>query len=112
MDDRKHYARGTAAGHKGHSKAARENSAEAAAKVTESLAPRHAQMMAAWTPYGAAGAIPEQIANDLGIPLLCVRPRAGELARRKLLFEIGKRPGELGSNVTAYSVINPDDEAA
>ena len=89
MVDPKHYGRGTAAGHKGHSAAARQNSAEAASEVTETLARRHRQMIAAWTPYGVAGAIPEQISNDLGLPVHVIRPRAGELVKRKLLFEVG-----------------------
>lgn len=101
----RHYSRGTAAGAKGHSKQARENSRNAADEVTQDLARRHRQMVEAWTPYGAAGAIPEQIADDLDLPLLCVRPRAGELARRKILFEVGKRPGGMGKPVMAYSIL-------
>ncbi|KZY55394.1 hypothetical protein A3736_01845 [Erythrobacter sp. HI0063] len=112
MVDPKHYGRGTAAGHKGHSAAARQNSAEAASEVTETLARRHRQMIAAWTPYGVAGAIPEQISNDLGLPVHVIRPRAGELVKRKLLFEVGKRQGGLGCRVMAYSVTAPADGAA
>lgn len=113
MDDRKHYARGTAAGIKGNSKQARESSREAAEAVNETLGHRHGQMVAAWTPYGAAGAIPEQVANDIDLPVHIVRPRASELVKRKLLFELPRRPGGMGKLVTAYSVVPPvDGEAA
>lgn len=109
MDEGKHYGRGTAAGHKGRSPTARQNSADAASLVTESLGQRHRQMLAAWTPYGAAGATPEQIANDTNLPVHVVRPRAGELVKRGLFFEVGKRPGNLGCRVTAYSVVKPSE---
>lgn len=112
MNDRQHYGRGIAAGHKGHSAAARQNSREAASEVTKDLGRRHRQMVEAWTPYGAAGAIPEQIANDTGLPIHVIRPRAGELVKRKLLFEVGKRQGGLGCRVMAYSVTAPADEVA
>lgn len=112
MGDGKYYGRGTAAGHKGHSAAARQDSREAASKVTQDLGRRHRQMVEAWTPYGAAGAIPEQISNDTGLPVHVIRPRAGELVKRKLLFEVGKRQGGLGCRVMAYSVTAPADDAA
>lgn len=112
MDDRQHYARGTAAGSKGNSAQARENSRDAAKAVTESLGNRHREMIAAWTPYGAGGAIPEQIANDTDLPVHVVRPRAGELVKRKLLFEVGKRPGGMGKSVMAYSVTAPPEGEA
>ncbi len=102
------YSNGTAAGHKGHSREARENSRCAAEKVSKSLGPRHRQMIAAWTPYGASGAIPEQIADDEGLPIHIVRPRAGELVRSGQLFELGKRPGLMGSKVMAYSTVKPN----
>lgn len=113
MDD-SNYRDGTAAGYKGNSSEARTASKEAAAGVTETLGRRHQQMMDAWTPYGAEGAIPEQIAEDLGIPLLCVRPRAGELVKRGLLFQLGRRMGGMGCRVIAYSVVKPEaqDQAA
>ena len=79
--------------------------------VTESLGQRHRQMLAAWTSYGADGATPEQIANDIGLPVHVVRPRAGELVKRGLFFEVGKRQGNLGCQVTAYSVVKPGEAA-
>lgn len=102
-----HYRDGTAAGHKGNKATGK----DAAAKVTDDLARRHRQMMDAWTAYGAAGAIPETISNDLDLPVHCVRPRAGELVKRGLLFEIGKAMGAMGHKVTAYSVIRPANES-
>jgi len=105
------YGDGTAAGHKGQSREARQNSAGAASEVTKTLPRRHRQMMETWSPYGASGAIPEQIANDLGLPVHVVRPRAGELVKKGLLFELGKRPGGMGHKVMAYSV-QPPTEAA
>jgi hypothetical protein len=111
-DEKPHYRDGTAAGFKGSSKQARRNGREAAQGVTETLPRRHRQMMNAWAPYGALGAIPEQIAADLSLPLLCVRPRAGELVRRGLLFEVGRRMGGMGCRVTAYSVVKPAEAAA
>lgn len=110
-NERPHYGRGTEAGAKGNSKQARANSEDAAKEVTETLGRRHRQMVEAWLPYGAGGAIPEQVANDLGLPVHVVRPRAGELKKRGLLFELGKRPGEMGCNVTAYSTVRPDEAA-
>lgn len=110
-DDEPNYRRGTAAGFRGNSKATRETGREAAGMVTETLARRHKQMMDAWAAYGPAGAIPETIANDLDLPVHVVRPRAGELATRGLLFPLGKRDGLLGCKVTAYSICNPDKAA-
>ncbi|MGN3974755.1 hypothetical protein [Tsuneonella sp. SYSU-LHT278] len=103
-----HYGDGTAAGHKGVSTEARANSREAAAEVTQTLGRRHRQMLDGWAAYGRTGAIPEQIAADLDLPLLCVRPRAGELVRLGKLFEVGKRPGGMGVKVMAYSIIEPE----
>lgn len=113
MFDRAHYARGTAAGSKGNSAEARQNSRDAADAVTKTLGNRHREMIAAWTPYGLVGAIPEQIANDTDLPVHIIRPRAGELVKRKLLFEVGKRPGGMGKSVMAYSITpQPEGEAA
>ena len=102
-----HYGNGTAAGFKGNSPEARQNSAAAAHAVNKALGRRHAQMIDAWGRYGAAGAIPEQIADDVGLPVHVVRPRAGELVKRGLLFEAGKRVGGLGCKVMAYAVERP-----
>ncbi len=106
-----HYSGGTAAGWKGNSPEARQNSASAAHKVGKTLGRRHAQMVAAWSRYGAAGAIPETIATDLGLPVHVVRPRAGELVKRGLLFEAGKRTGGMGFKVMSYSVSKPEGGA-
>lgn len=106
-----HYRTGTAAGFKANSDATRETGRQAAETVTETLARRHRQMIDAWSPYGAVGAIPEQVAADLDLPVHVVRPRAGELVRRGLLFQVGKRPGKMGCNVMAYSVVRPASEA-
>ena len=107
-NEKPHYSRGTAAGHKGDKDTGR----DAVKAVTDDLARRHRQMMEAWTPYGAFGAIPETIASDLGLELLCVRPRAGELVKRGLLFEVGKSMGGMGKRVTRYSVCEPDQVKA
>jgi hypothetical protein len=106
------YRDGTAAGHKGNSKHARETGRAAAKEVTRSLGRRHKQMLNAWAPYGANGARPEEVARDLGLPVHVVRPRASELVKRKLLFEVGKRPGDLGSLVMAYATIAPAEPLA
>ena len=76
--DSPHYRDGTAAGHKGNTPETRQNSREAAERVTRSLGRRHREMIAAWRPYGASGAIPEDIAEDLSLPVHVIRPRAGE----------------------------------
>lgn len=102
-----HYGNGTAAGFKGNSSEARQNSAAGAHAVNKTLGRRHAQMIAAWERYGAAGAIPERIADDVGLPVHVVRPRAGELVKRGLLFEAGKCVGGMGHKVMSYSVIRP-----
>ena len=106
-DTKQHYRDGTAAGFKGNSAAARETGKEAAQGVTETLNRRHQQMMDAWASYGPHGAIPEEIASDLSLPVHVVRPRAGELVRRGLMFEVGKRRGLLGCRVMAYSIVKP-----
>lgn len=108
--DEAHYGDGSAAGFKGNSLETRETGREAAKAVTADLPRRHRQMIDAWTPYGAAGAIPEQIAIDVDLPLLCVRPRAGELVKRGKLFEVGKRMGGMGCRVMAYSVVPPVEQ--
>jgi hypothetical protein len=102
--EKPHYGDGTAAGFKGNSPEARQNGAAAALADNKTLGRRHAQMIAAWSRYGAAGAIPEQIADDVDLPVHVVRPRAGELVKRGLLFETGKRLGGLGHKVMSYSV--------
>lgn len=107
-----HYRDGTAAGFKGNSKATRATGRAAAEAVTETLGRRHQQMVDAWTRYGVRGAIPEEVAGDLELPVHVVRPRAGELKNRGLLFEIGKRPGLLGCDVMAYSVVRPAEQMA
>ena len=107
-----HYRDGTASGFKGNSLQARQNSAGAAHTVNKTLGKRHAQMLAAWRPYGAAGAIPEQIAEDVGLPVHVVRPRAGELVKRGLLVEAGRRVGGMGFNVTVYAVTQPEGGGA
>lgn len=109
--EKPHYGNGTAAGFKGNSPEASQNSAAAADKVDKTLGRRHAQMIAAWRRYGAAGAIPEQIAEDVDLPVHVVRPRAGELVKRGLLFEAGKRVGGLGCKVMSYAVSKPDGGA-
>ncbi|MXO71740.1 hypothetical protein [Alteraurantiacibacter buctensis] len=105
------YRDGTAAGFKGNSTMARENSQEAAEHVSKTLARRHRQMFDAWALYGPAGAIPEQIAEALGLPVHVVRPRAGELVKRGLLFEVGRRMGDMGKPVMAYSIVRPEAQA-
>ena len=108
MHNQTHYRDGTAAGFKGNSAETRQNSREAAEKVSKDLGRRHKQMLEAWAPYGASGAIPEDIAEDLGLPVHIIRPRAGELVKRNKLFEIGRRMGGMGHKVTAYSVERPE----
>lgn len=109
LDESKpHYSGGTAADFKGNSLSARQNSAGAAHKVNKTLGRRHAQMLEAWGRYGAAGAIPETISEDVGLPLHLIRPRAGELVKRGLLFETGKRTGGLGCKVMSYSIVKPE----
>lgn len=103
-----HYRDGTAAGVKGNSAMARANSQGAAEEVGKTLARRHRQMADTWALYGAAGAIPEQVAAILDLPVHVVRPRAGELVKRGLLFEIGRRLGGLGKPVTIYSTVRPE----
>lgn len=111
-EDKGHYGRGTAAGSKGNTPTSRANSENAASEVNQTLPRRHRQVVDAFAVYGAAGAIPEDIANDLDLPVHVVRPRCGELRTRKLLFEVGKRPGRMGCDVTAFSVIEPPDGEA
>ncbi|MXO50122.1 hypothetical protein GRI42_02240 [Erythrobacter gaetbuli] len=110
--EKAHYGRGTAAGSKGNTPTAKANSVAAASQVTQTLPRRHRQVVEAFASYGAFGARPEDVANDLELPVHVVRPRCGELRKRGLLHEVGKRPGLWGCDVTAFSVVKPDDEAA
>ena len=103
--DRPHYLHGTAAGFKGET----ETGKAAAAMVNETLGRRHKQMLEAWKPFGAAGAIPEQVAEKLELPVHIVRPRAGELVKRGLFFPVGKRAGGLGCEGMAYSTVKPTE---
>lgn len=112
IKDGGHYGSGTAAGSKGNTPTAKANSEAAASEVTQSLPCRHRQVIEAFQAYGPAGAIPEEVANDLELPVHVVRPRCGELRTRGLLHEIGKRPGMMGCDVTAFSTVKPDDKAA
>ena len=112
QEDRPHYGQGTAAGSKGNTPTTKANSEAAASEVTKSLPRRHRQVVEAFAAYGPAGAIPEEIANDLELPVHVVRPRCGELRTRKLLFEVGKRPGRMGCDVTAFSTVPPADGVA
>lgn len=105
--DTPHYRNGTAAGHKGNSPEARQNSREAAEMVNKTLGRRQRQVFAKYVRYGASGANPEQIAEDLELPLHVVRPRVGELVKLGKIHEIGKRMGGLGCNVMARSVEPP-----
>lgn len=105
--EKPHYGNGTAAGFKGNSPEARQSSAAAAHAVNKTIGRRHMQMIAAWGRYGAAGAIPERIADDECLPVHIVRSRAGELVKRGLLFEVGKRVGGLGCKVMAYAAECP-----
>ena len=98
-----HYARGTAAGQKGDTETGR----AAADHVNKTLGRRHQQMFDAWDRYGAFGATPETIATDLDLPVHIVRPRAGELVKRGLLFVVGKSKGNLGCDVRRYSTVRP-----
>ena len=107
LNDNGHYGEGTAAGYKGNSAETLANGREAAANVDRTLARRHRQMLDIWATYGATGAIPEEIAADLGLPVHLVRPRAGELVKLGKLHQIGRRLGDLGSRVTVYSVERP-----
>lgn len=110
--EKPHYGNGTAAGAKGNTPLGLANSEAAASEITKSLARRHRQVVEAFAAYGAGGAIPEEVANDLDLPVHVVRPRCGELRTRKLLHEIGKRPGRMGCDVTAFSVVPPTDGEA
>lgn len=103
-----HYARGTAAGQKGNTDTGRAASDHASGTLPR----RHRQMMEAWAVYGAEGAIPETIANDLGLPVHVVRPRCGELVKRGLMFVVGKAPGNLGCHVRRFSIVRPAEVQA
>lgn len=110
-DNENTYRDGTAAGWKGNSNEARANSIAAAAHVNKDLGRRHRQVMERLALYGSAGATPEQVAADLRVPVHVVRPRCGELVKRGLLFQVGRRPGDLGCMVTAYSTVRPEAQA-
>lgn len=103
-----HYRDGNAVGFKGNSALTLANGIAAAARVNKTLARRHRQVMEAFTRYGAEGATPELVGVDLGLPVHVVRPRCGELVKRGLLHQIGRRKGDLGCLVTAYSVQRPE----
>lgn len=84
----------------------------AAFTVSKDLARRHGQVLAAFEPYGADGATCDDICEQLGLPVHCVRPRASELERKGKLFAIGKRLGQMGLKVTVYSTERPVEAIA
>lgn len=105
MADTLSYREGTQAGWKGN----KETGRRAAFAVSQDLPRRHAQVMAAFAPYGPAGATCDEIGEELKLPVHLVRPRASELEKRGKLFAVGRRPGRLGHKVTVYSVVEPDE---
>lgn len=80
---------------------------QAAFAIAPDLARRHRQVLEAFAQHGAAGAICDEIAGTLNLPVYLVRPRASELERLGRLFPIGKRLGAMGFKVTVYSVVKP-----
>jgi len=80
---------------------------QAAFAVSKDMGRLHAEVMNAFAPFGAAGAICDKIAEFFGLPVFHVRPRASELERNGKLFPVGKTMGAYGHKVTIYSVIEP-----
>jgi len=81
---------------------------EAAFAVAKDITGRRRQVWEAFEPYGHAGSTCDAIAEGLSLPVHILRPRASELEKLGKLFPLPeKRPGQLGHNVTVYSVIKP-----
>lgn len=90
----------------------KETGRQAAFAIASDLPRRHAQVLAAFEPYGARGCTCEEISDDLGLAIYLVRPRASELEKKGKLWPIGKRKGAFGHAVTIYTAIKPMSEAA
>ena len=84
---------------------------KAAFAVSKDMGRRHAQVMAAFRPFGRLGATCDEVGEAIGLPAYLVRPRATELEKQGKLFPIGKRMGGMGHKVTVYSVQRSVDVA-
>ena len=85
---------------------------EAAFAIAKELPKRQREVFEALEKRGVAGAICDELQDELGLPTYVIRPRASELECKGKVFAIGKRPGALGHPVTVYSTVKPMDEAA
>ncbi|MEO6151860.1 MAG: hypothetical protein ABIT09_01205 [Croceibacterium sp.] len=103
MADENSYGDGTAAGWKGN----KSTGWQAALAVGKDLGRRQRQVLDAFEPYGAAGAICDDICPVLHLPVHVVRPRASELEKQGKLYPVGKRIGALGHPCTVFSVVKP-----
>ena len=80
---------------------------QAAFAVSKDLGRRHAEFMAALTPYGAPGASCDVLSETTGLPAYLLRPRATELEKQGKIFAVGKAMGKMGHKVTVYSTVKP-----
>lgn len=84
----------------------------AAFAVAQDITGRRRQVWEAFAPYGASGGTCDDISGDLQLPVYVLRPRASELEKLGKLFALSeKRPGQMGHNVTVYSVVKPAEAA-
>ena len=84
---------------------------QAAFAVSKDLGRRHAEVLNAFIPFGAAGATCDVIGEVLGLPAYLVRPRATELEKLGKLFAVGKAMGQMRHKVTVYSTVKPSLDA-
>jgi hypothetical protein len=82
---------------------------QAAFAVSRDMGRRHAEVLAAFTAFGARGATCDTIGGSLDLPTYLVRPRASELESMGKLYSVGKAMGSMGHKVTVYSVEHPTD---
>lgn len=93
-------------------KGAKSTGRDAAKAIEPDLGRRQGEVLEAFKPFGAAGAIADDLVATLNLPVHLIRPRATELESKGKLFAIGKRRGSFGHAVTVYSVVRPADQQA
>jgi hypothetical protein len=85
---------------------------EAAFAVAKDITGRRRQVWEAFEPYGTAGSTCDETSETLDLPAYVLRPRASELEKLGKLFALPeKRRGQMGHNVTVYSVLKPAEAA-
>lgn len=83
-------------------------SEQAALAVAGSAANKRARVLAEVARHGTAGATADEIAKDLGLSVLSVRPRVSELHRSGFIVASGsRRKNDSGLNASVWIIAPP-----